>query len=77
MWPFTGCLRTRARSRIPPAGGSSAVLADNLVACAITYDPDVAHTRSGLVTLLIELAAPDAPGERLRLFHQVNVSNTP
>jgi MSHA biogenesis protein MshO len=58
----------------PPAGGASALLADNVSACGFTYDPDVAHRRSGLVSISLGLRSS---GEDVNLFHQVHVANVP
>jgi MSHA biogenesis protein MshO len=58
----------------PPAGGVSALLADNVSACGFSYDPDVAHRRSGLVSISLGLRSS---GEDVNLFHQVHVANVP
>lgn len=58
----------------PPAGGSSALLAEDVEACSFTYDPDVAHRRSGLVSVTLRLRSS---GEDVYLFQQAHVSNVP
>lgn len=58
----------------PPVAGR--ILADNVVACSIAYDPGTL-TRAALVTLSLTLADPAAPAERVRLFQQVHVPNVP
>lgn len=60
----------------PPSGGAtlSAVLADQVSACAFTYDPNVANLRTGLVSLQLVLTSA---GENVRLFQQVHVGNVP
>lgn len=60
----------------PPSGGTtlSAVLADQVSACAFAYDPNVANLRTGLVSLQLVLTSA---GESVRLFHQIHVSNVP
>lgn len=60
---------------LPPAV-TGRTLADNVVACNITYDPGTL-TRAALVTMSITLADPSAPAERVRLFQQVHVPNVP
>ena len=62
---------------VPPTGAGlvTAVMADNIAACAFTYDPG-SPTRSGLMTL--DLSVTDATtGETVRLLHQVHVDNVP
>jgi MSHA biogenesis protein MshO len=58
----------------PPSGGSNALLADNVAACAFAYDPNAANQRTGVVSLQIRLAAQ---GESVTLFQQVHVGNQP
>lgn len=61
----------------PPSGAISALLADGVApsaGCVFTYDPNVANTRTGLVSLQLGLASS---GESVRLFHQVHVNNLP
>lgn len=61
---------------VPPAGGSSALLASNVNVgeCQFTYATGGASGRTGVVSLLLEI---EQAGERLRLFQQVHVSNVP
>lgn len=64
----------------PPVGAQTALLADGIAACAMRYDANVLAQRNGLVSLQIELARADLSGanrERVSLFQQVHVSNTP
>jgi MSHA biogenesis protein MshO len=62
---------------VPPVGAASALLAEGVTACTVTYDSNVANTRSGVVSISLTLADPDAPDESVTLFHQVHVSNVP
>lgn len=61
----------------PPEAAASALLAEGVTACTITYDKNVANTRSGVVSLSLTLADPEAVDESVTLFHQVHVSNVP
>lgn len=56
-------------------GGSSAVLAGNVVACAFAYTA-AANVHNGLVGLTIQLGRASS-AETVTLVSQVNVSNTP
>jgi MSHA biogenesis protein MshO len=61
----------------PPSGATSALLADQIdptAGCAFAYDPNIANTRTGLVSLQLALTSS---GESVRLFHQVHVNNVP
>ncbi len=58
----------------PPVGGNSALIASDVSACTITYDPLVVAYRAGLVTLRVTL---DRDGEAVSLYHAVHVSNVP
>ncbi len=61
----------------PPSGGTSALLADQIdpsAGCGFAYDPSIANTRTGLVSLQLVLTSS---GESVRLFHQVHVNNVP
>jgi len=55
------------------AGVQSALLASNVSACAIDYDPGVT-ARSGLVAMSLTLSRS---GESVRLYHEVHVTNVP
>lgn len=61
----------------PPAGGSNALLANNVASCAFSYTP--VTQRVGLVTLTLGIASLSAPGqlETVQLFHEVHVGNAP
>jgi MSHA biogenesis protein MshO len=62
---------------VPPSGASSALLADQIdpaSGCVFTYDPNIANTRTGLVSLQLALTSS---GESVRLFQQVHVNNLP
>jgi len=70
-YDFTG----KPTQVVPPVGGSSALMADNISNCSFTYDPG-SPSRSGLMTL--DLSVSDAAtGETVRLLHQVHVDNAP
>jgi MSHA biogenesis protein MshO len=58
---------------VPPSGGSSAVLADKLTGCSMSYSAGTA-TRSALVTFALTLADS---GESVRLLQQIGVPNLP
>jgi MSHA biogenesis protein MshO len=62
-----------AAQAAPPAGGSSAMLADRVTACDFSYTAGAA-SRAGLVTLRLTLARD---GESVTLYHAVHVSNVP
>ncbi len=63
----------------PPAGGSSALLANGVTGCSFTYAPNVVAQRNGVVSIRLELTQTDPVGtpERVTLFSQVHVSNVP
>lgn len=52
--------------------GSSAILADRVSACEITYD--AVNQRNGLVSMRLEITRG---GESISLYHTVHVNNTP
>ena len=60
------------------AGGSSALLAADVAACAFTYSPNAVAERSGVVALALTLAqtTPGGP-ESVTLLQQAHVSNVP
>jgi len=65
----------RPNQVVPPVGGNSALMADNIGNCQFTYDAGT-PLRAGLMTL--DLSVTDAAtGETVRLLHQVHVDNTP
>ena len=59
-----------------PGSGSSAQLARNVGACAITYDQNAIQGRNGVVTLSVTLTTT-AGGEAVSLFQEAHVSNVP
>ncbi len=88
-WPVTyGCnLATRRITRywdyaitkdqvLPPAGGKSALLAENIKSCDFQYT-NLANQRSGLIGLSVEVAIAGEANASLQLEHQVHVDNTP
>jgi MSHA biogenesis protein MshO len=58
---------------IPPAGGTSALLAENVSACSFTYQSGVTQ-RSGLVAIALAVTQDN---ETVSLHHEVHVSNVP
>ena len=56
----------------PPAGGSSALLAQNVTNCAFVYN--AVNERMGLVTLTLSLTMNN---ETVTLYHEVHVNNVP
>jgi MSHA biogenesis protein MshO len=60
------------------AGGSSALLAQDVSACTFTYDPNVVNMRHGVVGIAVTLtqSTPTGP-ESVTLFQQAHVSNVP
>ncbi|MCB1749187.1 MAG: prepilin-type N-terminal cleavage/methylation domain-containing protein [Gammaproteobacteria bacterium] len=58
----------------PPVSGR--VLATDVTDCEFSYDPGTA-TRAALVAVRLTLADADAPGERIVLYQQAHVANTP
>lgn len=61
-----------------PVGGTltraGTILASDVTGCTITYESSVAATRTGVVSVWLELARS---GESVSLFHQIHVINTP
>lgn len=57
---------------LPPAGGSTAILADNLSACEITYD--LTSQRNGLLTIRLGITRG---GESISLYHAIHINNVP
>lgn len=66
-----------AAQPVPPPDVPPAVLVNNVVACTIAYNANAVQTRTGLVTIWLSLADPAAPGEVVRVVHQVHVQNQP
>jgi len=64
-----------AAHNVPPAGVGTVVVA-NVQSCAFEYDPGTAE-RNAVVSLVLALADPDVPDERIRLIRQIHVDNTP
>lgn len=58
---------------VPPTGGSSAVLAENITGCNFDYAAGVTQ-RSGMVALRLTLSKE---GEAVSLYHEVHVNNAP
>jgi MSHA biogenesis protein MshO len=60
------------------AGGASAMLAEDVSACAFTYDPNAVNMRNGVVGIAVTLtqSTPTGP-ESVTLFQQAHVSNVP
>ena len=58
----------------PPSGGTSAVLAKDVSACAFNFNAAAVAARYGLVTLQISLSRN---GETVTLYHAVHVDNLP
>lgn len=71
-WNY-GFLQNQA---LPPSGGSSAILADNLQSCSFSY-ANMATQRSGLVGVTITFRVRDETAAPLTLLHQIHVSNSP
>jgi MSHA biogenesis protein MshO len=65
----------------PPAGGSSAVLAANIdaAACNFAYAEGSLGERTGTVSMILQLNSLAAGGatERVRLFQQAQINNSP
>ena len=63
----------------PPAGGSNALLADNVSACSFTYNAAVVAQRDGLVVMSLSVTEVDSQGknETVTLYEAAHVSNVP
>lgn len=55
-------------------GGVQALMAENVIGCEFTYNPNVLTQTMGLISLQLELRRG---GETVRLYHEVHVSNVP
>lgn len=66
-------------SPVPPAGGSSAVLAGNVGECQFVYTAGALTERIGTVSIILQINSVSAGGslERVRMFQQTQVSNAP
>jgi len=64
---------------VPPAGGSSAVLAGNVGGCQFVYTAGALTERIGTVSIVLQIDSIPAGGglERVRMFQQAQVSNAP
>lgn len=60
----------------PPAGGSSAILAENLESCSFSY-ANMATQRSGLIGIRLTFKVRDGSSSPLTLVHQIHVDNSP
>lgn len=60
----------------PPAGGSSAILAENLESCSFSY-ANMATQRSGLIGIKLTFKVRDESSAALTLVHQIHVDNSP
>ena len=60
----------------PPSGGNSAKLAGNVTGCTISYTPNTAQGRNGVVTLSLTLGTT-AGQENITFFQEAHVSNVP
>jgi MSHA biogenesis protein MshO len=60
-------------------GGSTALLANGVTDCKISYDANVSSQGAGLVTMALELTMLDSRGsaETVKLYHAVHVNNVP
>ncbi len=62
----------------PPAGGSSAVLADGVSDCRFSAEPTLVAAHAALVTLRLALSTSSSAGpETVALHHAVHVENLP
>jgi MSHA biogenesis protein MshO len=58
-------------------GATSSLLAQNVSACSLRYDPPGVSTglsRFGIVSISLQMTQV---GESVKLYHQVHVDNTP
>lgn len=59
-----------------PVGGSSALLADKISACSMTYNNTSSnfYSRNGLITIFLTITRG---GESIRFYHEIHVNNAP
>lgn len=69
---YSGYAMTSAQNA-PPVGGSNALLADKVSACAFVYQQGVTE-RSGLVSMQLQITEDN---ETVSLYHEVHVPNVP
>jgi MSHA biogenesis protein MshO len=64
---------------VPPAGGTSALLASGVTRCSFTYDASASAQGAGLATMALQLTANTSKGgtETVTLYHAVHVNNVP
>ena len=60
---------------VPPAGGTSNLLIDQVTGCSISYNPGT-NTRSGMVTISITITDASL-GQSVTLLQQAHVDNQP
>jgi len=58
----------------PPAGGTTALLANNIFTCNISYQQGLADTREAIVSMQIAITRSN---ETVNLYNEVHVSNAP
>jgi MSHA biogenesis protein MshO len=68
-----------AAAQPAPPAGTSALLANGVTGCIISYDASAATTRSAAVAINLTLTRTDAGGnvESVRLYSQAHVGNSP
>lgn len=68
-----------AAQAAPPAGGGSALLATGITQCSFNYAPNAVAQRNGIVSVRLQVSQADPSGttERVTLFSQAHVSNSP
>lgn len=76
---YWGYTITPTQTPVPPAGGSSAIMATGVTDCSFTYDTSIAAQGAGLVTMALQLNMQDSRGdtETVSLYHAVHVNNVP
>lgn len=76
---YWGYTITPTQTPVPPAGGSSAIMATGVTDCTFTYDLSMAAQGAGLVTMALQLNTQDSRGttETVSLYHAVHVNNVP
>lgn len=75
---LTGAWGQPADCAAMAGGATAALLADNVSACSLHYEPPGSGTgvnsRNGILAISLEITQSN---ERVRLYHQVHVDNTP